>query len=43
MAAKNKEDKKKVGIRDGIVDLSKFEMETYKKKVICKVIRDGNE
>ena len=43
MAAKNKEDKKIITVTDGFVDFSKFEMETYKKKAICKIIRDGNE
>ena len=32
-----------VRIQDGFVDLSKFQFETYKKRIIFKVIRDGNE
>ena len=39
----NKEFKKKVILRDGFVDLSKFEMENYKTRKIFKIIRDANE
>ena len=32
-----------VAIKDGYVDLNKFEIETYKRNKIYKVIRDENE
>ena len=32
-----------VRAKDGYVDLSKFEIETFKTKSIFKVVRDGNE
>ena len=32
-----------VRVKDGYVDLSKFEIKTHQSKTIYKVIRDGNE
>jgi len=32
-----------VKLKDGIVDLNKFEIKTHKPENIFKVIRDGNE
>ena len=32
-----------VRVKDGYVDLSKFEIKTHKTKTIFKIIRDGNE
>ena len=31
-----------ISLKDGIVDLCKFEIETYKKRAIYKLLRDGN-
>ncbi len=30
-------------MQDGFVDLNNLKFETYKKRIIFKVIRDGNE